>query len=157
MKITLSDLPDDIRKKIASENRIPRTEKSFQIYASDLSRVFDIGEIADMFVTVIEGKQVLRVIYYNKEEERFQTVKTVGKVAKKSRTTSKPTSRPRNDEVEKKPTIKDKLLAAGKDFLFNPERNKGKREMFGGKEFGAGSELSSPNDFAAKDFGRGPF
>jgi len=133
MKITLSDLPEDIRKKIASENRIPRDEKSFQIYASDLSRVFEIGEIVDMFVTVIDNKQVLRVRYYEeKKDDHYPTVKA----PQRKKQSSAPV-RVSAKHVQQEKTLPQKLAAGAVDFFLNPERNKGKMEQFGGgRKFG---------------------
>jgi hypothetical protein len=124
MKIALSDLPDDIRKKIASENRIPRDEKSFQIYSSDLSRVFEIGEIVDMFVTVIDNKQVLRVRYYEeKKDDQYPTVKA----PQRKRPAVHQTQSAKTPQKEQ--TFTQKIADGAKDFFLNPERNKGK---FGG-------------------------
>ena len=74
-RIKIEDLPDDIRRQIKASNPEPGTEGSFQMYAADLARVFGVDEIADMFVTTIENKQVLRVRYYNHPEQEYKTIK----------------------------------------------------------------------------------
>lgn len=101
----LSELPDDIRKKIEQNNKSAlHKEKSIQIYASDLSRIFDIGEIADMFVVVVDHKQVLRIRYYEKEAEEFQTITVPKKPTASKPRASKPSRRdnykPRNNHLQ---------------------------------------------------------
>ncbi len=80
MMVQLTDLPDDIRKRIVRDNKSKVHEaKAFQIYATDLARIFDIGEILDMFVVNVNGSQVLRIRYYEKDTEEFPTVKAPAK------------------------------------------------------------------------------
>lgn len=101
----VSELPDDIRRKIERNNKSAlHKEKSIQIYASDLSRVFDIGEIADMFVVVVDNKQVLRIRYFEKEAEEFQTITVPKKPVASKQRASRPSSRdnykPRNKNLD---------------------------------------------------------
>lgn len=57
------------------------TEK-IQIYASDLSKILNIGEIVDMHVTTSDsGWQILRIEAMNVKTEEFKTLALPGKVS----------------------------------------------------------------------------
>lgn len=132
--VQLTDLPDDIRKRIIQDNKSKVHElESFQIYATDLSRVFDIGEIADMFVVNVNGSQVLRIRYYNKDIEEFPTVKAP---AKKQARSSKPA-------VKKAKPAKPTRAKGFLERVFTQPVQRGQRAE-DREPFGSGPEFKGP-------------
>ena len=150
------------RKKMADIEKI-------QYYAIDLAYALDIGEIADMRVETVNGQQILRMSVIPKKHDEYKTVKVAPKAAGK-----KAVQRRQTDETKKPAkSLTAKVLEAGKDFLLNPKRNKGKSfdsdgfgksrmgntmkdnsrdtNSFGDNGFGNGRSFAGPN------FGRGPF
>jgi hypothetical protein len=146
------------RKKMADIERI-------QYYPTDLAYALNIGEIADMYVETVNGVQVLRMSVIPKKHDEYKTVKVAPASAGK-----KSVQRKQPDTTKSKAKgLAVKVLEAGKDFLLNPKRNKGK--SFDGDGFGK-SRMSSKmretdsfgdsgfgngRSFAGPEFGRGPF
>lgn len=108
VKIALADLPEDIRKKIAKEHPEPREEKTFQLFASDLARVFGVDVISDMFVVVVDGQQVLRVRCYDKKDTEYPTVTAPSRKQKRA-SSPKPQAKPKG--------ILEKIVGGGQSYL----------------------------------------
>jgi hypothetical protein len=101
-----------------------QTEKR-QYYASDLSYLLDIGEIADMHViTTAAGAQVLRIECIPKDEEEYKTIKAKPGKAPKKPAPKKPrqTPAPRERRTENPATLGDKLMNGAKTWFNNKEK-----------------------------------
>jgi len=98
------------------------TEK-IQFFMSDLAYKLEVGEIKEIHVAEQNGRKVLRLECEKMETSEYKTVH-----ASKSAKTAAPKKR---GQIEKPQTLPEKLAAGAKDFFLNPERNKGKRDMFG--------------------------
>ena len=97
--------------------------QKIQYYASDLSYLLDIGEIADMHVVTLDsGRQVLRIDCQEKREDEYKTVKTSAKKPQR-RASSKsaghpgPVRQPPIIDTEHPESIGNKLMNAGKDWM----------------------------------------
>ena len=100
-----------------------QTEKR-QYYASDLSYLLDIGEIADMHVVTLDsGRQVLRIDCVPKEEEEYKTIKAKpgGKKPTAARKARQPRA-PRERRTENPATLGDKLMRSAKTWFNNKEK-----------------------------------
>jgi hypothetical protein len=99
-----------------------QTEKR-QYYASDLSYMLDIGEIADMHVVTLDsGRQVLRIEHLPKEEDEYKTVQAVP--GKKAPAAKKPHKAPaqRERRTDNPATLGDKITGAAKSWFNNKEK-----------------------------------
>lgn len=126
--------------------------RKVQYYESDLSRLLGIGNIVDMHIAWTngtDGARVLRIECENTEkpETGYETIRAPARKAPAAKSrperkqTPKPVQKPaaRPAEPSKVGSLLEKVAVASKDFFLNPERNKGKREMFGGgSQFGDG-------------------
>lgn len=104
------------------------TTEKIQFFMSDLAYKLEVGEIKEIHIAEQNGRKVLRLECEKAEHSEYKTVHAT-KSAKSVQT--------RKEPAQKEKGLPRKLAEGAADFLFNPERNKGKREMFGGgREFG---------------------
>ena len=90
------------------------TEK-LQYYATDLSYLLDIGEIADMHVVTLDnGAQVLRIEAISKKEDEYKTVKVAPNkkkpAQKKTQVSHKVPAQQRQDNPA---TLGNKIIGIG--------------------------------------------
>lgn len=100
------------------------TTEKIQFFMSDLAYKLEVGEIKEIHIAEQNGRKVLRLECEKVEQSEYKTVH-----ATKS---AKPVQKKKGPSDQKEKTFPQKLAEGAADFLFNPERNKGKREMFGG-------------------------
>ena len=102
-----------------------QTEKT-QYYASDLSYLLGIGEIADMHVVTLDsGRQVLRIESLPVYEDEYKTVKAKpGAAPKKAPAVKKPrqASTARERRTENPATLGDKITGAAKTWFNNKDK-----------------------------------
>jgi hypothetical protein len=118
------------------------TEK-IQYFMPDLSYKLGVGEIKEIHIAEQNGRAVLRIECEKLETSEYKTIKATkpAKLPKKPKQQSKPAQ---SGGTASK-SVAEKLMAGAKDFL-SPERNKGKREMFGDQGFGGNSgSFEGPN------------
>ena len=132
------------------------TAKKIQFFMSDLAYKLDIGQIREIHVAEQNGQKVLRIECEKKEESEYKTVKASKTVkpeksGKPARTVRNISGKRNSAKSSTEPTLPQKMAAAAKDFLLNPERNKGKK--FDGN-FGGGMSFGDDGRFNA-EYGAG--
>lgn len=116
------------------------TTEKIQFFMSDLAYKLEVGEIKEIHIAEQNGRKVLRLECEMVEQSEYKTVhpfrmKDAFKY-QQEQGSAKSTKKKKEPEQKEK-TFPQKLAEGAADFLFNPERNKGKIEMFGGgREFG---------------------
>jgi hypothetical protein len=119
------------------------TEK-IQYFMSDLALKLNVGEIKEIHVAEQNGQPVLRIECEKMETSEYKTVRATK--------TPKPNRCQHQAKEPAKPvTLKEKLVAGVKDFLFNPKRNKSKKDPFGNMSLGKARSFTGPT------FERDPF
>lgn len=99
-----------------------------QYYASDLSYLLDIGEIADMHVVTLDsGRQVLRIEAMPKKDDEYKTIKaTPGKKSDARKKESSGRHHHRQEQRERMrdnpETLGDKLTNAAKTWFSNKDK-----------------------------------
>jgi hypothetical protein len=121
------------------------TTEKIQFFMSDLAYKLGVGEIKEIHVAEQNGVKVLRIECEKIETSEYKTVH--------ARSTRKPSkNKPQKTQIKtESKSVAEKLMSGAKEFLFNPERNKGKREMFGDSGFGKGKSFNGP-DFGDEEF-----
>lgn len=93
------------------------TEK-IQFFMSDLAYKLGVGEIKEIHIAEQNGVKVLRLECEKMETSEYKTIRAVA--------SAKSTQKRKGPVDQKEKTLPQKMADGAVDFLFNPERNRGK-------------------------------